>query len=412
LVASKTKEAIMSPRKVSLRVAHQKGCPNATKTTLESALKKAGCLCQPSYYTLQRRPDGTIEKGPRVKDRRTAETMLHAAQVSLDEGRGGIARPKTITLHVWIDEFLELTGQRVDRGDLKRRTLVGYVESCGHARKTIPDIPLREIGTAELRAFDNRVSVTTAETKTRATKPASRLRHLRHLSACLSAAVDEGYLDANPCRRFVKTLGLKAPKRGKAPFEDHELERLWSALGNYEDVYLYVCRFSAETGLRLGELVALDWSNVHTDLTRVYVEHGWDEEYGLIAPKDGEPRWVYLTPHARSVLEDWFAIIREPERVGPVFTNPLTGGRLTPRIAQRRLVTAMEDAGIPKEHPDLRLPRTFHSLRYTTSVLMQRRGVHPRLIEQTLGHSSLELTYGVYGGWSPEQLAAEANRQG
>jgi integrase len=70
----------------------------------------------------------------------------------------------------------------------------------------------------------------------------------------------------------------------------------------------------------------------------------------------------------------------------------------------------MEAAGIPKQHPVLRLPRTFHSLRYTTSNQMQRRGYHPRLIEQTLGHGSLELTYGVYGGWTPEQLRAEAAR--
>ena len=41
---------------------------------------------------------------------------------------------------------------------------------------------------------------------------------------------------------------------------------------------------------------------------------------------------------------------------------------------------------------------------------MQRRGYHPRLIEATLGHGSLELTYGVYGGWTPEMLAAEATR--
>ena len=43
---------------------------------------------------------------------------------------------------------------------------------------------------------------------------------------------------------------------------------------------------------------------------------------------------------------------------------------------------------------------------------MQHRGYHPRLIEQTLGHGSLELTYGVYGGWTPEQLTAEAGRGG
>jgi integrase len=57
------------------------------------------------------------------------------------------------------------------------------------------------------------------------------------------------------------------------------------------------------------------------------------------------------------------------------------------------------------------LPRSFHSFRYTTSNLMQRRGYHPRLIESNLGHGTLELTYGVYGGWTPDQLAAEASRE-
>ena len=85
---------------------------------------------------------------------------------------------------------------------------------------------------------------------------------------------------------------------------------------------------------------------------------------------------------------------------GPVFVNPFGGGRLEPRMVQRRLGSAMQDAAVPRIHPELRLPRSFHSLRYSTSVLMQHRGKHPRLIEQTLGHGSLEPTYGVYGGWT------------
>jgi integrase len=92
-----------------------------------------------------------------------------------------------------------------------------------------------------------------------------------------------------------------------------------------------------------------------------------------------------------------------------VFPAP-EGGRLGRRRLQRRFAEAMDAAGIPKEHPELRLPRTFHSLRYSASVLMQRRGYHPRLIEATLGHGSLELTYGVYGGWTPDMLQAEAAR--
>jgi hypothetical protein len=37
---------------------------------------------------------------------------------------------------------------------------------------------------------------------------------------------------------------------------------MWTAYRSYEPVYGYVSRFSAESGLRLGELVALDWPNL------------------------------------------------------------------------------------------------------------------------------------------------------
>ena len=273
------------------------------------------------------------------------------------------------------------------------------------ARETFGDVPLREIGPAQLRAFDK---------LSEGQSDASRLRHLRQLSVCLQAAVDEdrGLLDLNPVRSFTKKSRLKAPRRGKAPFEDGELERMWEAMADYEPVYPFLCRFSVETGARLGEIVALDWRNVDLTAGRIYLEHSWDDEDGAITPKDNEARWIYLTPEARAVVEGWVAVTGVHDD-GPVFPSPFGGGRerLNKRVAQRRLEAAMTAADVPKLHPELRLPRSFHSFRYTTSNLMQRRGVHPRLIEQTLGHGSLELTYGVYGGWTPQQLKAEANRE-
>jgi len=390
----------MTPRKASLRVAHQRGCANASRTALESVGRGSGCTCSPSYYTFRRLRDGGVEKGPRIKDRRVAERALTAVQFEIDEGRVGISRPKNPPFAEWADEFEQITQARVDAGDLKRRTLEGYRETLTHARAAFGDIPLREIGPPELRRFYERFGG----------KPASRLRQLRQLAACLSAAVDEGYLTLNPLTAFTKKLKLRAPKRGKAPFEDDELERLWGAFRNYETVYLYAARFSVETGARLGELTALDWTRVDLTEGRILIEHTWDPEMGKVPPKDREPRTVYLTPEARAVLEEWVGVVGAHDQ-GPVFPNPIGAGRINPRMVQRRLAAAMSDAGVPKEHPQLRLPRTFHSLRYTTSVLMQRRGRHPRLIEQTLGHGSLELSYGVYGGWTPAQLAAEAARE-
>jgi integrase len=393
-------------RKVSLRVAHQKDCPNATKTALDSVGRGSGCTCEPSYYTFQRTTTGGVQKGPRVKDRRVADRMLTAAQAELDEHRGGVARKPIVTFDEWADEFETILDQRVRAGTMKRRTSVAYRETIAHARDEFGSTPLEDVGPAELRGFLDRFSKQ---------KPASRLRQLRQLSVAFKAATEERrsgrrILDENPVPDFTKRQRLEGPKRGKAPFEDGELERLWTALRQFEPVYLWATRLSVETGVRLSELVALEWTDISLTDRTVRVDATWDAVDGRVLPKDGEQRVIYLTSEAQEALEGWVAAHADTPTEGPVFTNPITGGRLIPRQLQRRLAAAMTLAGIPKEHPQLRLSRSWHSLRYTTSNVMQRRGYNPRLIEQTLGHSTLELTYGVYGGWTPDQLAAAARR--
>jgi integrase len=388
----------MSPRKASLRVAHQRGCRNEHRTALDSL---RGCTCDPSYYTFHRDRDGRPQKGPRVRDRRTADRALASIQREIDEGRVGLAKPKTITFDEWADEYEKILDARIAAGEIHPRTKGSYASTLKRGRDTFGSLYLREIGNPELRRYLEPFAKL---------KPASRLRYLRELSSCLAVAIGDGYLETNPVPAFTRSTKLKAPKRGKAPFEDAELERLWTELGKLDEkVYLYACKFSAETGARLGELLALDWTNVDLLRGRVLIEHQWDDREGLIEPKDREARTLYLTPQARDVLAKWVKVVGVRDE-GPVFAAP-DGGRLGRRVLQRRFNDAMEKAGIPKQHPELRLPRTFHSLRYTTSVLMQRRGFHPRLIEATLGHGSLELTYGVYGGWTPEMLAAEAARE-
>src|SRR5262245_35443417 len=96
----------MSPRKASLRVAHQAHCPNETKTALDSV--DAACKrskCSPSYYTFHRDASGAVVKGPRLKVRREAEVELNALQVELDQGRRRHAdKPiKNVLLPEWVN---------------------------------------------------------------------------------------------------------------------------------------------------------------------------------------------------------------------------------------------------------------------------------------------------------------------
>lgn len=392
--------------KVAVRVAHQAACKNASKTALASApttKTRNGCTCQPSYYTFHRDASKRVVKGERVRDKQTAIRSAERLQRELDEGRLGLAKPKRITYPAWVDEFEKILTASVAKGDLKPRSQRGYMESLRRAEEIIRHIDVRQIGATEVRRFDDSLAGYSA---------ATRARHLKHLSLALSRAVDEGYADANPVPAYKRGLKLnkRIPRRGKAPFEDGELVRLWSALDDEDaPVYRYVSEFSAETGMRVGELAALDWPNVSLQGRTVKVASTWNDTDGLLLPKDGEARTIHLTPHAARVLEAWVAVVGAQDS-GPVFPDPNTGSRISIRNIQRRLEKAMTEAGVPKIHPDSQKPRSFHSMRYSFSVLAQRRGYHPRLIEQTLGHATLDLSMNLYGQWTADQLAAEAAR--
>ena len=290
----------MTPRKASLRVAHQASCPQANKTSISSI---HGCKCGPSFYTFHRDRDGRAVKGSRLRDRRVAERELRALQVKIDEGRleHADAPRKDVTLPEWAATFEQLLDGRVKAGDLAARSQREYMDSVRRAVDAIGHEPLRQIGPPELRRFyDTLTSLT----------PAGRLRHLRHFNLCLEAATDDGLMETNPLPKFKKKLRLRLPKRGKAPFEDGELARMWTAYRELEiaDVYLYLSRFAVESGLRLGEAVALDWRNVDLAAGTVYVEHTYSDVAGLGKPKGHKERTVYLTTEARKVLEEWLRV--------------------------------------------------------------------------------------------------------
>lgn len=365
-----------------------------------------GCTCRggPSYYTFHRDRSGRSVKGPRVRNLRTAEAALRKLQVEIDEGRVGWTQTRNIAFPDWVEEYEQLLERRVRSGSLKAETARAYHETL--RRIAIPAfayLPVREIGMSELRTFDDLLT---------GLAPASRLKHFRQLSACLGEAVAEGYADTNPVTAYRRRelRGVRAPKQGSAPFTDGELVRLWAALATAKSVYRCVCQFAVETGLRQGELIALDWPDVNLLENELQVRHTWNPRDGLTAPKDKEERTVEITAPAMRVLAAWMADPSSGSHsAGPVFPAP-RGVRLNPGYLRRILDAAMRSAGIPKIDPQTGLRRNFHSFRRTYTRRMLECGINPQWVEKQLGHSSLELTIGVYGTWSREAVKREAAR--
>jgi integrase len=387
----------VTPRKATLRIAHQATCPNASKTAIES---KTGCKCQPSFYVMWRDPSGATRKSPRVRDRREADKMLRAKQVEIDQGRAGNLAQKNLAFPEWVDEYERILEMRPGiKGETRRtyhKTLVIAKDAIGHVR-------VRDLGNAELRRFHAKIAHT-AE--------ATQIKHLTQLGACLTAAIDEGYADTNPVGSFRRGLRLRAQK-GTPPFTDGEAARLLAALveAEVDGVYVAIVRAALELGARVGELIALDWSNVDLTGGTVKIRHTYNTVDGLTTPKDRDERDIYLTPGAEQVFADWLGTAGV-EASGLVFRAPRSKGFVDVHYLRKLVLAAMTTAGIEKIDAQSGRPRKpLHSLRATYARRMLEQGKHPQWVEAQLGHADLELTMQVYGAWSAEAMRAEAARE-
>jgi integrase/recombinase XerC len=210
----------------------------------------------------------------------------------------------------------------------------------------------------------------------------SQGRALSAVRGLLAYAVREGEIGANPARA-VKTP--KTPKTLPRHLRPGETETLIEApdtsepLGRRDRAILELLY---ATGLRVGELVSLDWPEI--DLSAQVLR---------VVGKGGKERMVPFGRAAGAALRAWLGDWEEVrgDRIDdgdgldePVFLNH-RGGRLTERSVRRRLDVHVEAASVAAGvHP--------HTLRHTFATHLLEAGADLRSIQELLGHSSLSTT--------------------
>ncbi|HEY7005189.1 MAG TPA: site-specific integrase [Sphingomicrobium sp.] len=396
--------------RASLRAAHSRSCPNASKTAVSSTGRGSDCTCQPSYYTFHRGPDGKPVKGDRVRDRQQADRGLTALQADIDAGRLRLRRARRVpTFGEWADTFLE-TLEQVKRD--KASTVRAYRATLSYALPEFEHVELDLIGPAELRRFVKKIRESGAS-------EATLHKHLRHLGAILRGAEDEGHIERSPLtRKFVRELRLKVPK-GDEPYTDVELAKLWAKMETlkYDAVYVTICKAAVVTGARQGELIAATWGDLSITSGTLAIRHHWSREDGLVDPKDGETRTITLIPPAVTLFEVWAAKQGVRPDDAPLFPAPTTGGtrwgtvrgsRVNGGYLTRLVGKAVDEAGLPKVGEGGRKRKPFHAFRATYARLCRERGLDPQWVQGQLGHSDPDLTLNVYGRWSQAAVSAEA----
>lgn len=200
------------------------------------------------------------------------------------------------------------------------------------------------------------------------------------LGSVLERAVEWSYTSANPAK------GVRLPRKPKRMVvipSEAQIRALAENAPTYRDRAMILT--AAYSGLRQGELLALEWDDLELDDSRVHVRRSVDVDRTTKAPKTFRERSARLLKPGTKALRAWQAEAA-PSRL--VFPNE-RGAIIHRSNWNRRVWTpARTAAGLPTIR--------FHDLRHTYVSMLLRDGVDPVRVARWAGHSTPRMTWDVY----------------
>jgi integrase len=300
-------------------------------------------------------------------------------------------------LGAFLAQWMESKGKR-----LRRSTAQSYGSIVRHrlipnlGRHRLADLTPQLLETYLLAEMDS----PRLDRRTAALSPGYVAYEANVLKAACADAVRWGLLLANPMDRVALP---RVPRREPQYFTPAQATRFLEeakATSRYYALYLLAIR----GGLRIGEIAALRWPDIDLEGAVVRVRHNLDIRCrpAVLGPtKTGRTRTVDIGQDtAEALRRHKLTQMKTRLALGPgwndedwVFTT--ASGR---HIWREELKRADFDPICAR----LGLPRIrLHDLRHTMATLMLAQGVHPKVVQERLGHSSIAMTMDTYSAVLP-----------
>jgi len=199
------------------------------------------------------------------------------------------------------------------------------------------------------------------------------------------------------------------------PLSADQANKLLDVTRNEGDRFEALYILALTTGLRIGELLGLKWTDIDLDAHRLRVSRQLQRGQGhngedliFTEPKAASRHTIdlpartveVLKRHRKRQLEDKLTAGGAYQDNALVFAASL-GTPLGPeKVTQRSFKPLLKRAGLPEIR--------FHDLRHTFATLLLARGVHPTYGQRALGHASVKMTLDRYSHWMPSMGRATA----
>jgi integrase len=213
------------------------------------------------------------------------------------------------------------------------------------------------------------------------------------LSVLLKKAVEWEVIERMPC-----TVKLLPVSKGSTSFYDFDdFERLVEASRVLGPRTHLIVLLGGEAGLRCGEMIALEWTDVDLMKRQLTVRHSdWNGQ--VTTPKGGRIRHVPMTKRLTAALSE-HRHLRSTRVLCQDDAEPLTR-----QIVQTRATRAARRAGVSRGSTKSG-GGGVHILRHTFCSHLAMRGAPARAIQELAGHADLSMTQ-RYMHLSPAALDA------
>jgi len=314
-----------------------------------------------------------------------AEARLLKSSLAADVARGEYRESSRARFEDYARDWVRTYEGRTSRG-IRAETVREYERDLQlHVLPVLGHRRLSEIEQRDLKALARHLS-------DKGLSPATVRIVMAPVRALFATAVEEGLLRTNPATGLRLGGGTKRadPAEKRRALDEGQLARL---IEETPKRWRLLVRFLAQTGLRVGEVIALRWEDVDLGTRRVSVRRRLYRGR-LDAPKSSYG--IRQVPISTRLAQDLWRHRAGAADDDAVFTGP-EGQPLRSEFLLRSIVKpAATRAGAPWAG--------VHTLRHTCASILFRSGWNAKQVQVVLGHHSPAFTLATYVHLIPDDL--------
>ena len=351
---------------------------------------------------------GHDEKGlPKTKNvlaktKSECSAKLNALKASLQ----GPSEPKQrkpnadMTFGAWLDHWY----QRECKPHIRPKTQADYENRIyQHIIPELGSIPLAKLTAADLQQFYNRLKEGGRLLRVEQYGPGLSDRMVKscHVTCrvALDQAVAQGLILKNPALS-CKAPPVTRPKEMQV-LTGEEVQRL--LIQAKEDGCFELLLLELTTGLRRGEILALQWDDLNVQTGTLRVERQVQRIRGKLAVSQPKTRASCRSILLPAPVLEILAQYRQSVSSHWMFPSPKKeDSPLDPAAVRKKLSAVLKRAGCPAAR--------FHDLRHTFATSALEHGMDVKTLSTVIGHVSSATTLNVYAHITDEMRQKAADK--